>query len=269
LSEKWIPKGDVVIATAWPTAEWISQYSTDKGKRFYLIQHLETWYGSEEEVYATWKAPLKKIVIANWLLDVAKDLGEEAVYIPNGLSADEFRLDTPPKGRDPKRIMMLYHNVDWKGSADGIEALLMAKMEEPEIRAILFGVPARPAFLPNWIDYYQKPERHLLRELYNQAAIFVAPSWTEGWGLPPSEAMLCGAALVATDIGGHREFAFQEDTALISPAKEPRRLADNILRLVRDPEMRVRLATRGHEYIQQFTWERATEKLESTLREKI
>lgn len=265
LSEKWIPKGDVVIATAWLTAEWVSHYSADKGRGFYLLQHLETWSGSEEKVYATWKAPLKKIVIAHWLFDIAKSLGEEAIYIPNGLNTDEFQMDVPPEERDPKRIIMLYHNADWKGSADGIEALSMVRTVEPGIRAVLFGVPARPASLPEWVDYYQQPERHLLRALYNQAAIFVAPSWAEGWGLPPSEAMLCGAALVATDIGGHREFAFQEDTALLSPAKEPQRLADNILRLVHDSTLRMRLAMRGHEYIRQFTWELATKKLESTL----
>lgn len=269
LSEKWIPKGDVVIATAWLTAEWVSHYSADKGRGFYLIQHLETWDGPEKRVYATWKAPLKKIVIANWLLDIAKSLGEEAVYIPNGLSANEFQMDTVPQERDSTRLMMMYHEANWKGSKDGIEALLIVHLKEPEIKVTLFGLPARPAFLPEWINYYQRPERHLLRALYNQAAIFIAPSWTEGWGLPPSEAMLCGAALVATDIGGHREYAFHEKTALLSPVKDPQGLANNILRLVRDSTMRVHLATRGHEYIQQFTWKRASDHLESVLSECV
>jgi glycosyltransferase involved in cell wall biosynthesis len=268
LSERWIPNADVVIATAWHTAEWVSGYPAVKGSGFYLIQDLETWDGQEEKVYATWKAPLNKIVIANWLLDVAKGLGEEAVYIPNGLSADEFQMDIPPEERDPKHIMMLYHEAKWKGSADGIKALLMVRLKDPEIRVTLFGVPPRPASLPDWIDYYQQPERTLLRALYNQAAIFVTASLSEGWGLPSSEAMLCGTALVATNVGGHREFAFHEETALLSPAKDPTGLADNILRLVRDSTMRVSLATRGHEYIQQFTWERASDRLETVLSER-
>ena len=268
LSERWIPRGDVIIATAWPTAEWVSQYSGDKGRGFYLIQGLETWDSPEDKVYATWKAPLKKIVIANWLLEVANSLGEEAVYIPNGLSTDEFQMDIPPLERDPKRIMMLYHEGAWKGSADGLEALLTVRMDDVEIKATLFGVPARPASMPKWIDYYQKPEHSLLRKLYNEAAIFVSPSWTEGWPLPPAEAMLCGAALVATNIDGHREYAYHEETALLSPARDARGLANNIERLVRDPTMRVRLATRGHMYMQQFTWERASDHLESILCER-
>jgi len=265
LSERWIPGGDVVIATAWQTVDWVSRYPANKGRKFYLIQHLETWNGPEESVYATWKAPLKKIVIAKWLLEIAKSLGEDAFYIPNGLNMDEFQMDAPPERRDPKCVMMLYHQADWKGSADGIEALLKVREKEPEIKAALFGVSPRPAALPKWIEYYQQPNRTVLRALYNQAAIFVAPSWAEGWPLPPAEAMLCGAALVATEIGGHREYAFHEETALLGPAKDTQGLANSIMRLVRDPAMRVRLATRGHEYVQQFTWNRAADAFEAAL----
>jgi glycosyltransferase involved in cell wall biosynthesis len=265
LSERWVPNADVVIATAWHTAEWVTGYSAAKGIGFYLIQGLETWEGQEEKVYATWKGPLNKVVIAKWLLDVAKQLGQEAVYIPNGLSADEFQMDIAPEERDPKHIMMLFHEAKWKGSTDGVEALLMAQRKDPEIRVTLFGVPPRPAFLPERFDYYQQPERTLLRALYNQAALFVAPSLSEGWGLPSSEAMLCGAALVATDVGGHREFAFHEETALLSPIRDPTGLADNILRLVRDSTMRASIAHKGHRYVQQFTWERASDRLETVL----
>jgi glycosyltransferase involved in cell wall biosynthesis len=265
LSERWMPNADVVIATAWHTAEWVSGYPAAKGRRFYLIQDLETWEGEENKVYATWKAPLDKIVIARWLLDIAERLGEEATYIPNGLSADEFHMDILPEDRHPKHIMMLFHQDERKGSKYGLEAILMARREEPEIRVTLFGVLPRPAALPEWINYYQRPERAVLRALYNQAAIFLAPSVSEGWGLPASEAMLCGAALVATDVGGHREFALHNETALLSPAGDPAGIADNILRLIRDPTMRIALATEGHRYIQQFTWERASKSLEETL----
>jgi glycosyltransferase involved in cell wall biosynthesis len=265
LSEKWIPKGDIVIATAWRTAEWVSRYSKSIGIGYYLIQGLETWCGTEEKIFDTWKAPLNKITISKWLLDIVTSLGEKASYIPNGLSMDEFQVDISPEKRDPKRILMLYHEGAWKGSSDGIEALKLVRQQDPDVKAALFGVSPRPDSLPEWIEYYRDPPRRSLRELYNQAAIFVSPSWSEGWGLPPSEAMLCGAALVATDIGGHREYAFHEKTALLSPIRDPQRLADNITRLVYNPALRLRLANNGHEYIKQFSWEVATNLLESLL----
>lgn len=109
------------------------------------------------------------------------------------------------------------------------------------------------------------PAQADLRRLYNQTAVFVAPSWTEGWGLTASEAMMCGAALAATDIGGHQEYMKNETTALLSPARQPEILAKNILRLLCDTDLRVGLAKCGNEYIQQFTWKKATDRLESIL----
>lgn len=265
LSAKWLPDADAVIATAWKTVDWVCSYPASKGRGFYFIQHFESWDATDEEVTATWKAPLNKIVIAKWLLNIAKGLGEDAAYIPNGLNADEFQMDVAPTERDPKSVMMLFHDAEWKGSAQGIEAIMAVKRQEPETKATLFGVPPRPASLPEWIDYYQQPSRTQLRALYNQAAIFMAPSWAEGWPLPPAEAMLSGAALVATDICGHQEYAYHENTALLSPAKDPQGLANNILRLIHDPAMRICLARQGHDYIQQFTWERATDSFETAL----
>ncbi len=265
ISGHWVPDADVVVATAWHTAEWVSQYPPSKGRGFYLVQHLETWDGQEDKVYATWKSPLHKIVIAKWLLDFAKQMAETATYIPNGLNQDEFGLDVPPEGRDSDTVMMLYHESDWKGSADGIQALSTVKLQYPNLQAILYGTAKRPETLPHWMEYYQQPQRSTLRDLYNRSAIFVSPSWTEGWPLPPAEAMLCGAALIATDIGGHQEYAFHEHTALLAPAKGPQILADHISRLVGDPNLRTRIAHNGHKYMQQFTWARASDALNALL----
>jgi glycosyltransferase involved in cell wall biosynthesis len=265
LSERFVPDGDAVIATAWQTAEWVSRYSRSKGRGFYFIQHLETWNGPQERVYATWKTPLQKIVPSKWLAETARSLGETVLYIPHGLDVDAFQIVTPREERKANQLMMLYHNAEWKGCDEGLQALSLVREKEPDTCAILFGVPARPETLPDWIEYYQSPSPKLLRELYNQAAIFVAPSRTEGWGLTGCEALLCGAALVATDIDGHREFAFHEQTALTSPARSPSALADNILRLIRQPELRIQLATNGFQFVRQLTWERASTSLEAAL----
>jgi glycosyltransferase involved in cell wall biosynthesis len=199
------------------------------------------------------------------LAEIARGLGETAIYIPLGLDIETFQIVTPSEERRANQLMMLYHDAEWKGCQDGLQALSLVREREPNIRVTLFGVPARPATLPDWIDYHQSPSPKLLRELYNQAAIFVAPSRTEGWGLTGCEALLCGAALVATDIDGHREFAFDGQTALTSPARSPSALAENILRLIRDPELRIQLAKSGFQFVRQFTWERASSSFEAAL----
>jgi glycosyltransferase involved in cell wall biosynthesis len=268
LAERYIPDADAVIATWWETAEYVNSYSKEKGRLFYLIQGLETWEGHEKRVYATWKMPLKKIVIAKWLMDIVGGVGESSVLIPNGLDFHRFGMDVPPTDRNSSEIMMLFHNYNLKGSTDGLEALSIVKQQVPELRATLFGTPPAPPHLPDWIEYHRKPPQTKLRELYNQAAIFLAPSWSEGWPLPPAEAMMCGAALVATDIGGHREYAIHEKTALLSPPKNANGLAENILRLIQDQDFRIKLARQGNAHIQQFTWDRAVNRFEVALRER-
>jgi len=267
LDRCWIPSADAVIATAWNTSEWVAGYPAEKGCKYYLIQHQESLFPNTDpqRAMATWKLPLKKIVIARWLEEIATGLGEESVYIPNGLDLDAFGLDIPLKERDPGRLIMLYHDHEWKGSNDGLEAMSIARVKIPGLKATLFGVPARPLGLPDWVDYVRKPAQRDLRRLYNEAAIFVSPSWAEGWPLPPAEAAQCGAALCITDIGGHREYAVAGETALLSPPKAPDSLAKNILTLIEDSELRIGLASRANGFIRQFTWERAVTGFEDCI----
>lgn len=267
LHPRWIPDSNAVIATAWETAEWVNDYPESKGCKLYLIQGQETIFPGVDpaRVMATWHLPLKKIVISRWLQDIAADLGESAVYIPNGLNFDHFGIDIPHSKRNPHALIMLYHNEYWKGSGQGLQAMELARREFPQLRATLFGVPEESGDLPEWISYSQKPNRERLRKLYNEAAIFVGPSLSEGWGLPGCEALQCGAALCVTDIGGHREYAIHERTALLSPPKDPESLAANIIRLIHDDKFRIGLAQQGHEYISQLTWTRAVDTFEQVL----
>jgi glycosyltransferase involved in cell wall biosynthesis len=265
LAAKYIPDGDIVFATAWETAEWALTYPSTKGRLFYLIQHLETWSGPEERVMATWTAPLEKIVIASWLQKIATDLGERSHLINNGIDLVKFTMTVPPEDRDPHELLMLFHHVEWKGSADGLAAFAIAKQSIPELHLTLFGIDVAPPDLPAGIEYHHQPSPKTLNDLYNRAAVFISPSWTEGWGLPPAEALLCGGAIAVTRGGADEAFAIHNETALVSPIKDPAALAANIVRLVCDKELRLRLACQGRELIQQFTWKRSGEALEAAI----
>lgn len=265
---KYVPDADAVFATAWQTAEVILEYPPSKGQKFYLIQHYETWSGPKERVDATWRSPLHKIVIAKWLYEKGLELGvqpTEMVHIPNGINHALFRLLEPIEQRQP-RIAMMFSNIYWKGGADGLKALEIARGEFPKLKAVLFGVGPRPPSLPRWIEYVQNPtQEQLVRQIYNGCSIYVCPSWTEGWHLPPAESMACGCTLVSTDIGGVRDYAEHEKTALLSPPRNPEALAKNLLRVLEDDNLRIQLAKAGHKRIQEFTWDRSTDLLEQFL----
>ena len=51
--------------------------------------------------------------------------------------------------------------------------------------------------------------------------------------------------------------------------EDPEALAANVIRLLEDDELRIRLAKAGYERIQEFTWERSTDLLEQFLMDRI
>jgi glycosyltransferase involved in cell wall biosynthesis len=163
---------------------------------------------------------------------------------------------------------MLWSPAALKGGADGVAALEAAHREVPQLEAVLFGVTARPPALPLWIEYVHNPSRpELVERIYNASSIYLCPSWSEGWHLPPAEAMACGCAVVSTDIDGVRDYARPGETALLSPPHDPAALAANLVQLCRDEEERVRLAVAGHDVIAHCTVELSLDAFELCLEE--
>lgn len=263
-----IPNADIIFATAWQTAEYVAEYPTSKGKKFYLIQGYEVWNAKEERIRATWMLPFKKVVVSTWLYKKCLDFGikkSEIVIIPNGVNAKQFHIVKELTSRS-RIISMLYHIEKIKGFDDGIEALKEVYSLHKDFQVILFGVYKKPKLLPKWVKYIYNPSSHVLvNYIYNNTLIFVSSSWEEGFSMPPAEAMACGCAVVATDSGGIREYAKNGVTALLSPPKNPKILANNINRVLEDDTLRIELAKSGYEVIQKFTWERSADLLEDFL----
>jgi len=97
----------------------------------------------------------------------------------------------------------------------------------------------------------------------------LCPSWREGFGLPSAEAMACKCALVTTDHGGSGDYAYHEKTALVSPPKNPEKLAENLIRLLENEELLRTIAQEGYEYITKFTWNKAVDKIEKLFWEEF
>ncbi len=265
LSPKWTPPGDVVVATVWSAVEAVDRLPAGHGAKVFFAQHWDFGFERDAEgVERAWSAPMPKIVIARSIRAKAAERGVEAALVPNGLAFETFGLDTPLAGRDPWRVAMIHQRASYKGFSDALEALALAHAAEPRLTVEMYG-PGAPEGLPPYVTYHASPTDADLRALYNRSAVFLSASHNEGWGLPPCEAALCGAALAITDVLGHREFAIDGETALMSAPRDPRALADNLLRLVADAELRARLNGAVREVLAQFTWERACDQMEATL----
>jgi glycosyltransferase involved in cell wall biosynthesis len=267
LASSYVPDADAIFATLWATAECVLELPIGKGEKFYLIQGYETWCGPKDRVDETWRAPLHKVVVSAWLQNIGTQMGcTDIVKIANGLDCSRLTVLTPITER-PKRVAMMFSHAECKGSADGITALEAAKSKHPDLQAVVFGVSRRPKGLPAWIEYHRNPpQRVLVGDIYNSARAFLCSSWAEGFALPPAEAMACGCAVVSTDCGGNRDYAEHGVTALLSSPRDPESLADNLIRILEDDDLRVRIATQGCKRIQAFTWDRSTALLEAYIK---
>jgi glycosyltransferase involved in cell wall biosynthesis len=92
-----------------------------------------------------------------------------------------------------------------------------------------------------------------LREHYRIADILVVPSWYEPFGMVVLEAMIYGMAIAATRVGGLAEILEHERTGLLFQPRDVPALTQSILRLVNDPDLRLRLGRAGSDEVRR-TW---------------
>lgn len=95
--------------------------------------------------------------------------------------------------------------------------------------------------------------------LYGLAELFLYPSFYEGFGLPPLEAMACGVPVVTSDRASLPEVV-GEAGCLVDPEDEER-LAELILELVDSPQKRREMARRGLEQAGRFRWQASAQQL--------
>jgi glycosyltransferase involved in cell wall biosynthesis len=163
---------------------------------------------------------------------------------------------------------MLHHEYEWKGVSDGLEAVIRVKRHHPELTLVGFGTKSPQEPRP-YDEFFEQLPQERLAWLYSRCAIYCCPSWDEGLGMPPMEAMACGAALCTYDNGGCRDYALDGRTAVVVPRRDVEALARGLARLVEDQALRQRIARQGREFIvSRFDWEHATARFEELLQKQ-
>lgn len=98
--------------------------------------------------------------------------------------------------------------------------------------------------------------------------VFVLSSRMEGLSIALIEAMSLGKPAVVTDAGGLPE-AIPSGGGVVVPAGEPQALADGVIRLLRDPELRGRMGEVARVWSSEFDIRRAVRRIEGVYAELL
>lgn len=265
LDASGLKQADCYIASSWRIAEELLK--APKKRMIHLVQHYEFWSDKIDRINAVCSSDkFAHVCVSRWVAEQVEKLGvpgRQILHLPIGVNTELFRMTNPVDSRQDSSLSFMYHTASWKGSDVVLNALAGLREAGVKYTARAFGTYKLQT---DGVEYHFNPSQESIADIYNNSAIFISGSKSEGLGLPPMEAMACGACVVTTDSGGVRDFCVDGENCLMIAPDSQVELQDAITKLIADPALRVRLAKNGHSHItQNFTWERTIREFEAIL----
>ena len=263
IDDRSIPDSDWVFATTVLTAEPVASLSKSKGRKGYVIQGFENWDVPDEVVRKSYKLGLANVVVSSWLKGIIeKEAPGSSFLISNPVDSGFFNEGIE---RRKNRVSVLYHENPVKGFEDAYKALQITKEIIPDLNVEAFGIYSRPNYLPDWLNYTRNASTEVLRKIYSSSQAYICASKGDGFGLTGLEALACGTALISTNYRGVREYAIDGNNALLSPVSSPEQLAENLVKVLKDSDLRERLGTSGERAASGRSWDIAVRQFENVL----
>jgi len=181
-------------------------------------------------------------------------------------------LEIKNKYNLPDKFILYLGTVEPRKNIEGIIAayseMRRAKSGLEKVRLIIAGSKGWKSkkIYKNWeqsefkddikfLDYIAGEDKVYL---YNLASVFIYPSFYEGFGLPPLEAMACGAPVVASYSSSLPEVI--GDAGLLVDPYNIRDIARAMESILSDETLKNKLVERGLERSKKFSWENAAKQ---------
>jgi glycosyltransferase involved in cell wall biosynthesis len=197
-------------------------------------------------------------------------INKEIKIVYNGVDTEFFR----PNEKSPNEIYILYTGrlYSGKGLMDLVNSAKFICELYPHIKFVLVGDGPLKKYLMRKIFDLNLENNFLftgflsrkdILKIYQNASIYVLPSYSEGFPTTLLESMSCGIASISTDIGGCSELIESGKNGILVPPKKPEILANVILNLLEDENLMYQIGKNAREHIiKNFDWEIIASKFE-------
>jgi glycosyltransferase involved in cell wall biosynthesis len=190
--------------------------------------------------------------------------------VPNGVGPEFFHVRSFSPGVATK-LLFVGTWIDHKGVYYVAETFEKILRVIPEARLTIAGciVPekdVRRCFAPGAqaaLEVWPFVARAEMSNLYAEHEIFILPSLMEGMPLVLLEAMASGMPVVTTESSGMTDLVEDSLDGLFVIPGDSESLAAAIVRLCRDPELRLRLGSAAQEKMKRYSWNQAARRTEA------
>jgi glycosyltransferase involved in cell wall biosynthesis len=206
------------------------------------------------------KSADRLVVPSEYLVDVFREFGLQAQVVPNIVDLEQFTFRT----RKPLRPHLIctrgfhtYYCIDIV-----VRAFAQVQRTFPEAQLDLVGKGPLEAQIRSLVDELQLSgvnfagvaSRREIGRYYEQADIFINASRVDNMPVSVIEAFGAGTPVVTTAPESMRYLVGHERTGLLSEPGDVEALAQNVIRLLTDPELGARLAGNAYEESRRYRW---------------
>jgi glycosyltransferase involved in cell wall biosynthesis len=154
-------------------------------------------------------------------------------------------------------VLAVGHSHPIKNFSSVVEAFQILR-KKYKIKLVIAGLTEKKFVQDRDIIYVGHIPNDKLYILYSAAKCFVFSTLHEGFGLPPLEAMACGCPVVVSDKGSLPEVC--GDAAVYVNPYDHQSIAEGILKVLIDENLRQNLIQKGYQQVKKFSWEQTVKK---------